>query len=132
MWPRDGYLALPDTPSACRGELHSLRSQIATSNEGRGGRRYLPYVFTEQGITMLSTVLNSERAIAVNIAIMRTFVHLRSLLASNKELAEKITALERKYDGHFQVVFTAIKKLLEPTKVRKKREMGFVSDKHKK
>ena len=109
-------------------EVRSLRLQIATS-KGRGGRRYLPYVFTEQGIAMLSSILRSKRAIAVNIAIMRTFVYLRQLLTNNKELAAKIAAMEMKYDGRFQVVFAAIKKLLEPTKTRKKREMGFVAKK---
>jgi hypothetical protein len=93
----------------------SLRLQNATSK--RGGRRYLPYVFTEQGVAMLSSVLNSERAIQVNIAIMRAFVVLRKLLLTHKELAEKIEELERKYQLHetdIQVIFNAIKKLLEP------------------
>ena len=71
-------------------EVASLRSQIATSNKGRGGRRYAPYAFTEQGVAMLSTVLNSERAILVNIEIMRTFVRLRQMLASNTQLARKL------------------------------------------
>jgi hypothetical protein len=70
-------------------EVDTLRSQIATSKSGRGGRRYAPYVFTEQGVAMLSTVLNSERAIRGNIEIMRAFVRLRQLLASNDRLARK-------------------------------------------
>jgi len=74
-------------------EVDTLRSQIATSKGGRGGRRYAPYVFTEQGVAMLSTVLNSERAIQVNIEIMRAFVRLRQLLASNDRLARKLEAL---------------------------------------
>ena len=79
-------------------ETEILRSQIATSKMGRGGRRYLPYAFTEQGVAMLSSVLNSERAIKVNIEIMRTFVRLRRMLASHSELARKLDALEKKYD----------------------------------
>ena len=82
-----------------------------------GGRRYLPYVFTEQGVAMLSTVLNSERAIQVNIAIMRAFVRLRQVLLTHKDLAQKLEEMERKYQLHetdIQVIFEAIKKLLEP------------------
>ncbi len=91
-------------------ELTNLRSQIATSSWG--GSRYQPYVFTEQGVAMLSGVLKSQRAIEVNIAIMRTFVQLRKLMDGNKELAQKIEALEEKYDEQFEVVFDAIKKLI--------------------
>ena len=82
-----------------------------------GGQRYLPNVFTEQGVAMLSTVLNSERAIHVNIAIMRAFVKLRQVLLTHKDLAEKLEELERKYQFHesgIQMIFEAIKKLLEP------------------
>lgn len=98
-----------------REEFRNLRCQIGTSN--KGGRRYLPYVFTEQGVAMLSTVLNSERAIQVNTVIMRAFVKLRELLLTHKELAEKLEELERKYQLHetdIQVIFGVIKKLLEP------------------
>ena len=95
-------------------EIEVLRSQIATSKGGRGGRRYAPYVFTEQGVAMLSTVLNTERAIQVNIEIMRAFVRLRQLLASNAGLARKLEALERKYDAQFKVVFDAIRQLMAP------------------
>jgi hypothetical protein len=91
-----------------------LRSQIVTSSTGRGGRRYLPYAFTEQGVAMLSSVLRSARAVEVNIAIMRTFVQLRRLMDSNRELARKIEALEKKYDEQFAVVFEAIKQLITP------------------
>ena len=91
-----------------------LRSQIVTSNTGRGGRRYLPYAFTEQGVAMLSSVLRSARAVEVNIAIMRTFVQLRRLMDSNRDLARKIEALEEKYDEQFAVVFEAIKQLITP------------------
>ncbi|MCX5668601.1 MAG: ORF6N domain-containing protein [Candidatus Omnitrophica bacterium] len=93
----------------------ALRLQNATSK--RGGRRYAPYAFTEQGVAMLSSVLKSERAIWVNIAIMRAFVKLRELLLTHKELAQKLEELERKYQLHetdIQVIFEAIKKLLEP------------------
>jgi hypothetical protein len=106
-------------------EVAALRSQIATSKGGRGGRRYAPYVFTEQGVAMLSTVLNSERAIQVNIEIMRAFVRLRQLLASNDRLARKLEALEKKYDAQFKVVFDAIRQLMAPPEP-KKRKIGFL------
>ena len=99
-----------------RKETDCLRFQFETSNRGRGGRRYLPYVFTQEGVAMLSSVLNSERAIAVNIQIMRVFVRLRELMVSHKDLARKIEELEakfRKHDENFVIVFAAIKKLLE-------------------
>ena len=95
-------------------EVRSLRSQFATSKQGRGGRRYAPLVFTEQGIAMLSTVLNSERAIQVNIEIMRAFVRLREMIATHKELARKLEALEKRYDAQFKVVFDAIRELMAP------------------
>ncbi len=101
----------------------TLRSQIATSKT-RGGRTYLPYVFTEQGVAMLSSVLRSPRAVEVNIAIMRTFVQLRSLMQSNKLLAEKIEKLEEKYDQNFQIVFDAIKQLIAADEIPSK-ELGF-------
>jgi hypothetical protein len=104
----------------------SLTSQIAMSKPGRGGRRTLPYVFTEQGVAMLSTVLNSERAIAVNIAIMRTFVRLRQILATHKELAEHLAAMEKKYDRRFKVVFDILEQLMEPTPEPPKRPIGFI------
>jgi len=105
----------------------SLRSQFATS-KARGGRRYLPYVFTEQGVAMLSSVLNSERAIEANIVIMRAFVRLREMMLSNDELNRKINALEQKYDENFKVVFTALRKLIAaPEKPR--REIGFKTNK---
>ena len=108
-------------------EVETLRCQIGTSNEGRGGRRYLPYVFTEQGVGMLSSVLNSDRAIAVNIAIIRGFVKLRRLFLSNTELAGRLDELESKYDKQFKVVFDAIRKLME-TPVPGRKEIGFVRD----
>ena len=110
----------------------SLRSQFVTSNPdaestrtARGGRRYAPYVFTEQGIAMLSSVLHSERAIHVNIEIMRAFVRLRQLLATNAELARKLATLERKYDAQFKIVFDAIRELMTPPEPKKKRPIGF-------
>ena len=93
--------------------------------EGRGGRRYLPYVFTEQGVAMLSTVLKSERAVKVNVEIMRTFVRLRKMLASNAELARKLEALESKYDTQFKVVFDAIRQLMAQPEAKKKVITGF-------
>jgi hypothetical protein len=111
-------------------ETHLLRSQFATSKKGRGGRRYLPYAFTEQGVAMLSSVLNSERAIKVNIEIMRTFVRLRRLLASHADLARKLDALERKYDAQFKVVFDAIRELMKPPE-SKKRPIGFLVEEAK-
>ncbi|MDX6612968.1 MAG: hypothetical protein QOD75_2154 [Blastocatellia bacterium] len=110
-------------------EAECLRSQFATSKKGRGGRRYLPYVFTEQGVAMLSSVLNSERAIEVNIAIMRAFVKLRQMLESNEELNRKFAAVIRKlatHDKYFTVVFDELKKLNElPTPSGK--QIGFKS-----
>jgi hypothetical protein len=108
-------------------EAKSLTSQFARSKEGRGGRRTLPYAFTEQGVAMLSTVLNSDRAIQVNIVIMRAFVKLRELLSSHKEVLQKLDELERKYERHdvqIKVVFDAIRKLIEAP-VRPKRPIGF-------
>ena len=85
-----------------------------TSSLNYGGHRYLSYAFTEQGVAMLSSVLHSGRAVAVNIAIMRTFVRLRQLLASNKELAEKVREMEKKYDKQFKIVFDVLKQLMGP------------------
>lgn len=89
----------------------SSRSQIVTLNRGQN-IKYAPYVFTEQGVAMLSSVLNSKRAIQVNIQIMRTFTKLREMLATNKELREKIEKLEKRYDSQFEAVFQAIKRLI--------------------
>lgn len=106
-------------------EVRILTSQFAMSKSGSGGRRTLPYVFTEQGVAMLSTVLNSDRAIAVNIAIMRTFVQLRKILSANKELAEKLKELESKYDKKFRIIFDVLRQLLQPLPEPPKRPMGF-------
>jgi ORF6N domain len=111
-----------------REELDGMRSQIVTTSRDRPGiwsqivttsQKYrrsdsLPVAFTEQGVAMLSSVLRSSRAVEVNIAIMRTFVQLRRLMDTNRDLARKIDALERKYDEQFSVVFAAIKELIAP------------------
>lgn len=106
-------------------EVTTLRSQIGISKEGRGGRRTLPYVFTEQGVSMLSAVLNSPRAISVSIEIVRTFIRLRNLLIANEELVQKLAALERKYDYQFKVVFDAIREIMTPAIPAKKRRIDF-------
>jgi hypothetical protein len=108
-------------------EFGSLRSQIAISKPGRGGRRYMPFVFTEQGVAMLSSVLNSERAIQVNINIMRAFVEMRRLALSFVNVRRKIDAMESKYDGQFKVVFDALRRLLTP-EPRIKRTIGFIKN----
>jgi hypothetical protein len=92
----------------------ALIFQIGISNKGRGGRRHLPYVFTRDGVSMLSSVLRSERAIHVNITIMRAFGRMTETLATHKELTCKIDELEKKYDAQFRVVFDAIRELMKP------------------
>ena len=104
-------------------EFAILRSQIVTSSDW-GGRRYRPYAFTEQGVAMLSSVLRSQRAIQVNIEIMRAFIRLRQMLASHVELARKLDALEKKYDAQFRQVFEAIRQLMAPPEP-KRRPIGF-------
>ncbi|WP_230980084.1 ORF6N domain-containing protein [Steroidobacter gossypii] len=111
-------------------EWAALRSQLVISNQGRGGRRYAPYAFTEQGVAMLSSVLKSPDAIAVNIEIMRAFVRMRELLASNKEFAQKLAELERKVDSHDQAIvgiLRAIRELMH-TPEPKKRPIGFTAN----
>ena len=106
-----------------------MRSQTVTS-KAHGGRRANPDAFSEQGVAMLSSVLRSPRAVEVNIAIMRTFVHLRRLMDSNRVLARKIEAMEKKYDAQFAVVFDTIKQLVageEARKAQPKRRIGFRS-----
>jgi len=104
-------------------ETKLLRSQIATSN--RGGRRYLPFVFTQEGIAMLSSVLNSERAILVNIQIMRAFVSLRRIGLTYSGLKRKIEDMESKYDKQFAIVFKTIKELLERPPAKQEPPIGF-------
>jgi hypothetical protein len=105
----------PDFMFQLTAEEHSaLRCQSGTSKPGRGGRRARPYVFTEQGVAMLSGVLHSPRAVVVNVEIMRAFVRLRTMLVGNADLARKLAALEKKYDAQFRVVFDAIRELMAP------------------
>ncbi len=118
-------------------ESENLRSQFVTSNlisqngiskDGRGGRRYQPYVFTEQGVAMLSSVLRNERAIQVNIAIMRAFIKLRSILAEHKELAKKVEELEKDTKSSFEAVIELIDKYLKPPS-KPKLKIGFRTEK---
>jgi uncharacterized membrane protein len=104
---------------------------VTSKNQGRGGRRYAPYAFTEQGVAMLSSVLNSPRAIAVNIEVMRSFVRLKVLIASNKELAAKLDQLERKAGTHDQAIteiMLAIRELMALPAPATKRKIGFIQD----
>ncbi len=105
-------------------EWSNLRSQFVTSSSW-GGRRTAPYAFTEQGVAMLSSVLHSDRAIAVNIQIVRAFVQLKRMLATHEDLARKIESLERKYDAQFRGVFDAIRELMAPHENPKKQPIGF-------
>ena len=107
-----------------KAEFINLKSQFVISNWG-GLRRAAPYAFTEQGVAMLSSVLNSKRAVQVNIEIMRTFARLRQLMASHARLARKLEALERKYDTQFKIVFDAIRELMTPP-APKSRRIGFL------
>jgi hypothetical protein len=108
-------------------EAEVLRCQVGTSKVGRGGRRYLPYAFTEQGVAMLSSVLRSERAVQVNVAIMRAFVCLRRMLATHGTLSRKLAELERRLEGHDKAIkslFDAIRELMLPP-AKPRREIGF-------
>jgi len=110
-------------------EFGDWKSQFVISNPGdKMGLRKLPYAFTEHGVAMLSSVLRSEQAIEVNIAIMRVFSKLRRILAENKELTVKLNNLERKYDKQFRVVFDAIRELMEPGVQHMTRKIGFNRD----
>ena len=114
-----------------REEARILKSQIVTSSSDYGGISHLPYVFTEQGFAMLSSVLRSKRAVQVNIEIMRAFVRLRQLIGSHEELSRKLDVLEKKYADHDEkiaVVFDAIRQLMEPPPSKKKRKIGFRLD----
>lgn len=110
-------------------ERDAMWSQNVTTSPRRRRLSHRPYAFTEQGVAMLSSVLRSPRAVEVNIAIMRTFVQLRRLMDSNRDLARKIERMEKKYDEQFAVVFNAIKKLIagdEARKTQPKRRIGFL------
>ena len=107
-----------------REETQALLLQNARA-KGRGGRRTPPYAFTEQGVAMLSSVLNSDRAIEVNIAIMRAFVRLRAMLATHADLARRLNELEQKYDEQLRVVFEAIRELMTTAPVPPSRRIGF-------
>ncbi len=104
-------------------EVSRSRSQFVTLKRGQNVK-YLPYAFTEQGVAMLSSVLKSKRAVQVNIEIMRAFVKLREMIASNKDLAKRLDELEKKYDSQFKVVFDAIRELMTPVPP-KPRHIGF-------
>jgi len=110
-------------------EQKSLRSQIVTLKKGQHSK-YLSFAFTEQGVAMLSSVLKSDRAIQVNIQIIRTFTKLRSMLATHKDLKRKIEAMEKKYDKNFQIVFEAIKQLFDEEE-KPKKKIGYLKEKTK-
>ena len=122
-FPEDFMFELSDE------EFQEWRSQFGTSNEGdKMGLRYAPYVFTEQGVAMLSSVLNSERAISVNIQIMRIYSKLREMLLTHKDILLKLEQLERKITGHdedIQLIFKYLKQLLTPTEQSERRRIGF-------
>jgi hypothetical protein len=108
-----------------KSETRILRSQFVISNNpGRGGRRYAPFVFTEQGVAMLSSVLRSERAVQVNIAIMRAFLKIRAMLATHEDLRRKIDEMEKSYDAKFHAVFATLRQMLE-TPIPPRRQIGF-------
>jgi hypothetical protein len=112
-----------------REELEEWRSQFVTSNPGaKMGLRRPPYAFTEQGVAMLSSVLHSERAVAVNVEIMRAFVRLREMLSSHAGLARRLDDLEKKYDSQFRAVFDAIRQLMIPPETPKRGRIGFHAD----
>jgi hypothetical protein len=120
-FPEDFMVQLSDE------EFNNLKFHFGTSSWG--GTRKPPRAFTEQGIAMLSSVLNSKRAIQVNIGIMRAFVKFREMIVSHKDLARKLNELERKYDGQFQIVFEAIRQLIE-VEEKPKRKIGYISESH--
>lgn len=120
-FPQDFVFQLTEEESV------SLRSQIVISNIERGGTRYAPYVFTEQGVAMLSSVLKSKRAIMVNIQIIRTFTKLRELISENDSLRFKLEALEKRFDEQFKVVFDALRRVFT-TEDDPKPEIGFKAD----
>lgn len=112
-------------------EVKALRSQSVILDVERKGRgrhaKYPPYAFTEQGVAMLSSVLNSERAVQANVEIMRAFVRIRAIASQSHELSRRLDALESKYDEQFKVVFDAIRELMTPPAPPSKRGIGFVT-----
>jgi hypothetical protein len=120
-FPEDFMFQLTDE------EFNCLRSQFATSNNpaGRGGRRHLPYAFTEHGAIMAASVLNTPLAVAVSVQVVRAFVKLREMISTHKDLAKKLEGLEQKYDSQFKMVFDAIRQLMAPPDPKKKRAIGF-------
>jgi hypothetical protein len=117
-FPPDFMFSLSDA------EIRNLKSQIVTSSSW-GGKRKTPYVFTEQGVAMLSSVLRSERAVQVNIAIMRAFVQLRRMMLSHRDLTQRLDEMEKKYDEQFKLVFQALHQLMTPPEPGEKGKMGF-------
>lgn len=107
-------------------ESARLRSQFATSNTGRGGRRSAPFAFTEHGAIMAAHVLNSPRAVQASVHVVRAFVRLREVLASHRALVARVDEPEARYDGQFKVVFDAIRRLMAPPEAKPKRRIGFV------
>jgi hypothetical protein len=122
-WEEAGILRSQFATSSSQ-DTEPLRSQIVTLKQGKH-LKYRPYAFTEQGVAMLSSVLRSPRAVAVNIEIMRAFVRLRQMLFSHAELAKKVDSLEKKYDSQFKVVFDALRQLMQPPPEKPKRPIGF-------
>jgi hypothetical protein len=119
-FPRDFMFKLT------KSETNALRSQIATLKNGRGHhRKYAPYAFTEHGVVMLASVLNSDVAVRASLQIVRAFVRLRAVLSTHVALARKLEQLERNYDGKFAVVFEAIRQLMRPSLSKAKRPIGF-------
>jgi ORF6N domain len=109
-------------------DLKEVSSAVGLASARGENTKYRPYAFTEQGVAMLSSVLKSERAIAVNIEIMRTFVKLRGMLSEHVDMKRKLNALEKKYDDNFKVVFDAIKELMTPPEQPKKKRIGFIQE----
>lgn len=112
------------------GETENLKSHIGISSHHGGRRRSNPYAFTEQGVAMLSSVLKSRRAVQVNVEIMRTFVRLREMLASNARLSRKLDDLEKKYDSQFKMVFDAIRQLMIPPNAKRKKAIGYHTERN--
>ena len=124
-FPEDFMFQLTKAETEECQRLKRLRSQIVTLKKARGThRKYQPYAFTEHGILMLSSVLNSSRAVQVNIQIMRTFVRLRQIFASNEKLIKRLDELEANYDAKFKVVFSAVRQLMDP-RVVNRNPIGF-------